>query len=267
MGKRRKPKKRPYRQITALAVAVAAVAATPLVTDVVRGGGSTADGLRDAEAKASRSSDRVFPATVQEATGGPELDGGVAVTRKSIDPASVKVPQYASGKLVPVPGGARPTATRGRLMRYRVLVEKGLPLDGTEFARTSVRVLNDPRSWAHGGAYRFEWVTKGPVDFELILASPRLTDLQCRQGYLDTDGLYSCRVRDHVVINAMRWAQGAEAYQGRLAEYRIYVINHEVGHRLGHKHEGCPGPGRLAPVMMQQTKGVGECRPNPWPYP
>ncbi len=249
-------------------MAGAAVAAAPLVTDVVRYGPSAADGSRE-DAKASRSTSRVLPAVVDGSVTGPELDGGAAVTPKpaATGPTPVEVPTYASGELVTVPGGARPSTTRGRLVRYRVLVEKGLPLDGAEFARTSFRVLNDPRSWAHGGEYRFEWVTQGPADFQLILASPRLTDLMCRQGYLDTEGLYSCRVRDHVVVNAMRWAQGAQAYQGRLAAYRIYVVNHEVGHRLGHRHEGCPGPGRLAPVMMQQTKGVGECRPNPWPYP
>lgn len=49
-------------------------------------------------------------------------------------------------------------------------------------------------------------------------------------------------------------------------EYRIYVLNHELGHVLGlHKHgERCDGAGK-APVMMQHTRGHPCATSSAWP--
>jgi hypothetical protein len=69
------------------------------------------------------------------------------------------------------------------------------------------------------------------------------------------------------MLNYMRWVEGAASYGDNLDSYRSYMVNHEVGHILGNRHSDCPVPGVLAPVMMQQTKGVGACLPNPWPLP
>ena len=75
---------------------------------------------------------------------------------------------------------------------------------------------------------------------------------------------WSCNTGARVVLNADRWRWMTPTYTDRV-QYRAYLVNHEVGHSLGLGHVGCPGPGRPAPVMMQQSKSLGGCQINPWP--
>jgi hypothetical protein len=80
--------------------------------------------------------------------------------------------------------------------------------------------------------------------------------------------MWSCRVGRFVIINQERWKHASPAWNAAhlaLRDYRHMVVNHETGHWLGLGHAGCPGPGRLAPVMMQQSKGLAGCRFNPFP--
>ncbi len=180
----------------------------------------------------------------------------------------------ASGRFRPVGGDAQAPG-HGTVLRYRVDVEEGLPLDGALFAEAVHKTLNDDRSWAHGGRRTFQRVGSGTADFVISLASPGTTAKWCAKSGLDTtEDNVSCdsAATQRVMINAYRWAQGARTYgPDKMLAYRQMLINHEVGHRLGHNHEVCSRPGALAPVMMQQTKflttdGV-TCRPNSWPYP
>lgn len=178
-----------------------------------------------------------------------------------------------SGAFITV-GGSANAPGQGKLLRYRVDVERGLGLDGGLFAQLVQETLNDPRSWAHGGKRTFERVSGGPADFVITLASPGTSAVWCAKSGLDiTEDNVSCdsAATQRVVINAYRWAQGAATYGGNVLAYRQMLINHEVGHRLGYDHEGCPKNGALAPVMMQQTKFLTTdgrtCKPNAWPYP
>lgn len=182
-------------------------------------------------------------------------------------PSPSRVPvvvQRGDGELVRIAGeGAR--SGRGPLRRYTVAVEGGLGVDPAGFARTVARVLADERSWGAGGRLSFQRVADGPVSFRVVLASPATTDRLCAP--LRTNGRFSCGAGTTAVVNSMRWLRGAASYSGRLEAYRAYVVNHEVGHTLGHGHVSCPGRGLPAPVMVQQTKGTGGCVAQPWPHP
>ena len=181
-----------------------------------------------------------------------------------VRPVVVSVVQHGDGRPVVVAGQSVRRGT-GPLRRFTVEVEGGLGIDPLEFARAVEGTLADPRSWGAAGRSSFQRVASGPVDFRVVLASPDTTDRLCRP--LRTGGTYSCANGERAVINSRRWLRGATSYAGDTATYRQYVVNHEVGHTLDHRHERCPGAGRPAPVMVQQTKGLGGCAKNAWPYP
>lgn len=180
----------------------------------------------------------------------------------------------ASGSFAVVPGSAKAPG-KGHKYTYRVDIEKGMELDGALFADAVQKTLNDKRSWAHHGDMTFERISSGHPDFVITLASPVTTAKWCAKSGLDTlDENVSCdsAATDRVMVNAYRWARGAPTFgDARIFAYRQMLINHEVGHRLGHDHVTCRTPGALAPVMQQQTKSLDiggiKCRPNPWVYP
>jgi len=160
-----------------------------------------------------------------------------------------------------VPAIASPTPSGA--IRVRIEIESGLAIDGGCFAGEVMSILNDLRGWRGTDGVFFQQVEDSGYDLRLILASPERTDDLCYPAR--TVGRYSCRKQNTVILNLMRWETGTDEHSGDLSTYRTYLVNHEVGHFLGRGHLGCPGPGEPAPVMMQQTMGLGECLPNGWP--
>lgn len=173
------------------------------------------------------------------------------------------IPNVGTGDFL-VAEGSSDRVGHGQLMRYTVEVESGLPYEGAEIADVVDATLADRRGWIADDERAFQR-TSDTADVRVLLATPATTDKLCAP--LETNGEASCRNGELVVINARRWAHGAEAYAGDLQSYRQYVINHEIGHALGHPHATCPGASERAPVMLQQTYGLDGCAANPWPNP
>ena len=175
-----------------------------------------------------------------------------------------RVPGKGNGRFTVATQARRSTARSGRVIRFDVRVEHGLGVDADQAALLMARVLDDERSWRGLERVRFQLVPRGAkADLHAYVATPGTTDRLCAP--LLTRGSVSCQNGVRVVLNAKRWVGGAKAYGRDTVGYRRYLVNHEFGHALGHQHVRCPGRGRPAPVMLQQTKGLDGCRANPWP--
>ncbi|MEV4518062.1 DUF3152 domain-containing protein [Dactylosporangium sp. NPDC049525] len=161
----------------------------------------------------------------------------------------------------PVAGGA------GAVKKYRIAVENGSGQQADAFATAVEQVFADPRGWTATGQVRLQRVAgQGTADFTIFLATPVTSEQICATAGLHTAGYSSCRITGKVVINLARWLTGVPDYGAPVADYQSYVINHEVGHELGNGHEACPGAGKPAPVMQQQTYGLQGCVANAWPF-
>lgn len=156
-----------------------------------------------------------------------------------------------------------------RLITYTYCIaSKGEVGDLTEFADTVYSTLNDPRGWPRAGATFRETDGSDPnaCSMTLTLAAPD----QMTSFSTECSDEYSCRVGNDVIINIDRWNNATEGWLqagGTVERYRTMVINHEVGHRLGHLDNEltCPAVDQPAPLMQQQSMDLLGCTPNEWP--
>jgi hypothetical protein len=184
-----------------------------------------------------------------------------------------KVPTKGSGTFEYATTRGPVHGSKGKLRRFRVAVERGSGEDVGAFAEQVEATLGDRRSWTGGGSVRLQLVAGAdPADFTVFLATRVTAGEMCARG--GTNIRYngtpytSCRAGGKAIINLDRWRLSARPYltaEVPLAAYREYVINHEVGHELGHRHQGCPRAGAPAPVMVQQTLNTRGCQPYAWP--
>ncbi|MEO6413114.1 MAG: DUF3152 domain-containing protein [Pedococcus sp.] len=217
-------------------------------------------------ASAARATTSASPSTTTTRT--PTNEDGSSTT-ETTTPGATAVPQNGTGKITVISVPSAPVATSGRTVKYTVEIEGGLSIDPAEVGSTIQSVLLDPKGWQKVDGVRFVNVTpqqaaKGAqVDVRVTLASPGLTDRLCAP--MRTLSQVSCWNGERSVLNFRRWALGDDSYGTDVARYRVYQVNHEVGHGLGHQHRMCPGKGKRAPVMVQQTLDLGGCKA--WPYP
>lgn len=170
------------------------------------------------------------------------------------------------------PGESGVFGTAGTVRRYRVAVEKGITVAVDDFTSVADATLSDPRSWIAGGNVRLQRVPKSAPSyhFTIYLMTPGTAQRHCLAGGFDIfwrgEPYTSCRVGGKVIINVARYLKGVPKYGAPVEDYQRYAINHEVGHVLGHGHELCPGEGKPAPVMQQQTFSLQGCTAYFWPY-
>ncbi|WP_436737909.1 DUF3152 domain-containing protein [Streptomyces sp. BBFR102] len=180
----------------------------------------------------------------------------------------IDVPPTGSGTFVSAGAGSAAVGSGSRPLRYVVQVETGLDVSPSRAAKEIAGILAAPRGWTQDPDVAFQLVGEGaPHDLTVKIATPGTADALCWAGIQqDTGGEYNCEVPDGVVVNLKRWVEGSPTFDGPIHDYRALIINHEMGHYLGHSHATCAGVGLPAPVMMQQIKGLHGCVANAWPY-
>jgi hypothetical protein len=142
-------------------------------------------------------------------------------------------------------------------VRYTIVVDSDVKYPLETFRREVKHYLQDSNGWKSRG-YTFQEVDTGYTCCIHLSSPAGILRAGCEDGSLSCAELNGMHLR----LNAMRWTQGAPASKLPLKDYRQYMVTHEMGHILGFDHVKCSGPNQPAPLMMQQSLGIGKCKPN-----
>lgn len=186
-----------------------------------------------------------------------------------------------------VKGTTPPLGTGSKKYTFTIEVEDGIQTlqADQEFADLVDTALADSRSWIGSGSYTLQRIDTGTPSFRISLTSQLTVRGSALCGWeIKHEASCYARSAQRVAINDARWTRGAVSFDGDLGSYRVYAVNHEVGHALGYFHLPCAIDGGPAPVMMQQSWSTANndlaplnpqlipmdgkvCKFNPYPYP
>lgn len=122
-----------------------------------------------------------------------------------------------------------------------------------------LRILNDARSW---GIPVVETKHRAQADWIVVYTSSQdLRRLVSPENAKLSQTYFKGSEPPITFFNSDNWASSPNP-RHTLDSYRIYVVNHEFGHVLGHGHRR--DTDGLCNIMYQQTK-PSRCLPCPWP--
>ena len=156
-----------------------------------------------------------------------------------------------------------------KVIYYKPMIWGSVEANFGDFRKKVAETLADARGWVRAGL-KFIEVSSGQ-DVNVILSDP--ASLGATPG---CSSELSCTTwANQVIINDVRWREGTKASRAagmNTRDYQHMVVNHEMGHWLGHyAHiEECTAEngfiGGPAPIMLQQSTGLRGCSSfNAWP--
>lgn len=140
------------------------------------------------------------------------------------------------------------------------------------FRALAAPLLMHPLGWTKFDKYNFTVVSAKPRASQKDVITVTLTPQAVMNDMFPdfkNERLSVCNMETlEIAINEQRWLREYDDDRSelQLPAYRAYVIQHEVGHAIGHgRHQSCKAPGERTPIMLQQTKGTQGCTPYPFP--
>ncbi|KAJ3229601.1 hypothetical protein HDU81_005234 [Chytriomyces hyalinus] len=148
----------------------------------------------------------------------------------------------------------KPTCVR----TWSFLLDPDIPSDVIDYETTRKlieRVLLDKqRGWGRMGTLDFEYQKASSCDILIRMSRNKTICEECKFSGLSCAKLGEGKV----LLNFENWAQCPSQWKD-LDTYRAYMVNHEVGHLLGHhSHLKLRNSDSVYPVMFAQTKPVDQ---------